>query len=501
MSARSVPSLTNQAFFLILARIAGFIISLALPMLLARAMSQREYGLFKQSFLVITTFVGILPLGVGMSAFYYLAREEARHRSAIINIVVFHTLAGFVPFILLLLFPGLLGLAFRDGHEVVASAPMIGLIVLVTMVSSLLETVATAYQDVRWSTVFLVGAQLSKAIFMLSATLINPSLNNLLRAALFHALVEGAVLIWYLNKIFPQYWKAFDLSFFREQLSYALPLGAAGLLYIMQTELPNYFVSWQFGAAAFATYANGNFQVPLLGLIRDSMSSVLLSRTSGLQQTGDREEILQLNQRVTRKLMLIYFPAFALLQICGRELIVFFYGANYASSWPIFRINLFLLLFNVFINDPVLRAFAQYRYYLVILRCIIFVLLLPALFLLSRANGLEGAMAAVVGLAIAERIILLAWVNRILGATRRDYAEMARVAAPIALASAMGALAAWGVRMATPNLPPIQSLAVAGTVFALANLGATLALRILNQDEIDLIRRQMVRFDPRLRSH
>ena len=59
MSARRIPSLTNQAFFLIVARFIGFVISLALPMLLARVMSQREYGLFKQAFLITTTLVGI----------------------------------------------------------------------------------------------------------------------------------------------------------------------------------------------------------------------------------------------------------------------------------------------------------------------------------------------------------------------------------------------------------------------------------------------------------
>lgn len=70
MTGRKIPSLASQAFFLAAAKTAGFVISLVLPMLLARALNQREYGLFKQAFLVTSTLVGILPFGMGMSAFY-----------------------------------------------------------------------------------------------------------------------------------------------------------------------------------------------------------------------------------------------------------------------------------------------------------------------------------------------------------------------------------------------------------------------------------------------
>ena len=69
-------SLTAQAFWLLVAKTLGFMFAFALPVLLTRTLSQNEYGLFKQLFLVTTTAVALLPLGFGMSAFYYLPRES-----------------------------------------------------------------------------------------------------------------------------------------------------------------------------------------------------------------------------------------------------------------------------------------------------------------------------------------------------------------------------------------------------------------------------------------
>jgi O-antigen/teichoic acid export membrane protein len=500
MSGRKIPSLTNQTVFLTAAKTVGFFISLILPMLLARKLSPREYGSFKQAFLIVGTLAGVLPFGVGMSAFYYLARESHQHRSAVINILVFHALMGGFAFAALLLYPRVLLTIFPDGSALVANAHWIGLLIFITITSTLLETVATAYQDVHYSTMFLIGAQISKAVFMLSAVIINPSLQNLLRAALLQAFLEGAVLLWYLNLRFPRYWTAFDPAFFYRQLHYALPIGFASLLYIGQTELPSYFVSWSFGAAAFAVYANGNFQVPLLGILRESISSVLLARTSGLQHDGMIEEIRQLNFRVTRKLMLVYFPAFALLEVCGRDLLILFYGPQYSGSWPIFRINLILLPFNIFVNDPVLRAFAEHRYVLVILRCVNVVLMVPGIWFLSKTFGLTGTMAAVVGFSILERSVLVYWVSRILGSPGAEFVALWRAGLRIGACAAVAAGFAFVTRAVFVGHKPLISLVVVGSIFALADVAAIFFSGALIPEEIGLLRHYTARlFGSRLK--
>ena len=48
-------SLTVRALWLLVAKILAFALSIALPLLLVRRLSQQEFGLYKQAFLVVGT--------------------------------------------------------------------------------------------------------------------------------------------------------------------------------------------------------------------------------------------------------------------------------------------------------------------------------------------------------------------------------------------------------------------------------------------------------------
>src|ERR1700677_3049395 len=87
-------SLTWRVSWLTFAKTVGFAFSIALPLLLVRRLDREQYGLFKQAFLIVTTAMTVLPLGVPMSAFYFLARESTRRRETVLNIVMFHVAVG-----------------------------------------------------------------------------------------------------------------------------------------------------------------------------------------------------------------------------------------------------------------------------------------------------------------------------------------------------------------------------------------------------------------------
>src|SRR5450755_2463259 len=69
-------SLAWRVSWLTFAKTAGFAFSIALPLLLVRRMDREQYGLYKQAFLIVTTAMTVLPLGVPMSAFYFLPRDS-----------------------------------------------------------------------------------------------------------------------------------------------------------------------------------------------------------------------------------------------------------------------------------------------------------------------------------------------------------------------------------------------------------------------------------------
>src|SRR2546426_12350286 len=84
-------SLTARTSWLVAAKTLAFVFTMAIPLLLVRRMPQRDFGLYKQIFLVINSAVTMLPLGFGMTAFYFLPREEQRRNQTVFNIVFFTT--------------------------------------------------------------------------------------------------------------------------------------------------------------------------------------------------------------------------------------------------------------------------------------------------------------------------------------------------------------------------------------------------------------------------
>ena len=69
-------SLTKRAAWILFAKLLAFSFNIALPLLLVRRLSLSEFGLYKQSFLVVGTVSTILPLGFAMTAYYFLPREK-----------------------------------------------------------------------------------------------------------------------------------------------------------------------------------------------------------------------------------------------------------------------------------------------------------------------------------------------------------------------------------------------------------------------------------------
>src|SRR5271154_4712015 len=107
-------SLTWRVSWLTFAKTGGFAFSIALPLLVGRRMDREQYGLYKQAFLLVTTAMTVLPLGVPMSAFYFLPRETTRRRETVLNIVLFHVAVGVLACGALALDPSILTAIFDD---------------------------------------------------------------------------------------------------------------------------------------------------------------------------------------------------------------------------------------------------------------------------------------------------------------------------------------------------------------------------------------------------
>ncbi len=402
--AAEKKSIKEQSAWLLIAKTVAFAFSFLLPLLVVRYLSRESVGLYRESFLVITNAVNILPLGFSMSAYYFLARETERRAAAIFNILLFNLIVGGAACLMLFARPDLLGNLFQS-EELTRLAPQIGVVIWLWVFSTFLETVAIANQETRLATAFIVLAQFSKTVLMVGAVVFFASVESFLYAAMFQGALQTVVLLVYLNSRFSGFWKDFRPRFFAEQMIYAVPFGLAGILYILQNNIHNYFVGYKFSAAEFAVYAYGLFQVPLVMMLGESVGSVLIPRMTELQAKNEKREIIRLTTRAMSKLAFVYFPVYVFLLVTAQTFIVTLFTTEYLASVPIFVINLTLLPLGILISDPIVRAYSELGRFLLALRFFILIGLTATLYYGLASFDMSAMIAVAVGAILIEKII------------------------------------------------------------------------------------------------
>jgi O-antigen/teichoic acid export membrane protein len=433
-------SLKAQSAWLLVAKIVGFSLSFMLPLTIVRYLAQDAVGHYREAFQVIMNAVIILPLGVSMSAYYFLAREtENRRGAAIFNILLFNFVVGGLACLFLFLYPQSLGNIFQS-DEVTRLAPKIGVVIWIWVFSTFLETIAIANQEAKVATAFIIAAQFSKTVLMGSAVLVYGTVEALVYAAMIQGIIQTIILLNYLVRRFSGFWRQFDFSFLRQQLAYAIPFGLAGILWIAQSDIHNYFVGYKFSSADFAIYAYGCFEIPLIAMLGESVTSVLIPRMNALQLVGDREEMIRLTTRAMQKLAFFYFPIYVFFVITAGTFIVTLFTDKYEASVPVFIINLTLLPFSIFITDPIVRSYKELGRLFLLTRMLVLISLVAVLYYGLRDFAMTGMIASAVGAIVIEKFIASAMVVRKLGVGMKHLPLLKNIAKTAVISAFAGAV-------------------------------------------------------------
>ncbi len=484
-------SLTSRASWVFLARLSSFVFAIILPLILTRQLSQEDYGVYKVVFLVVSMASAMLPLGMNIGAFYFLSREGEDRKATILNILLFLATAGTLGGGAVSLFPETL--TFITGDDSIESlAPWVGLLIAFWVVGMFLEVAPIANQEPRLGSMLMLATSLTRTGMFVSSALVFATVPALIFAALLQIVVQIVVLLVYLARRFPGFWKAFDQQLLRRQLSYALPFGAAGLLYILQTDVHNYFVSHEFGPAVFAIYSIGCLQMPLVGMLTEAAASVLLPRIVELRSDDDTEGIIQVTMRAARKMSVAFLPIYGLLTVMGEEVITLLFTERYLASLPIFRINLLMLLFNFLPTDPIMRAYPQYRYPMLVLMAAVVFVLMGTLAWITPVFGTVGVISIVVFVRFIVRLIVVIGLARALG-FGRAHGCLFRDIGKAAIAAAAAMLVAGLLRWALADFGSITRLTVCGTAFATAYATMLFVQRVPEKDEVALVRRILLK--------
>lgn len=480
-------SLMVGASWLLAAKTLAFVITTALPLLLVRRLTQTEFGYYKQLFLLFQSAMNWLPFGMNMSLFYFLPRAKGRDEKAntIFGVLIFYSVTTSIAGACLILHPAFLQDLFHS-QPLTNLGRQIGFTLVPYVITSLFESILVANSETRLSAIVIVGVNIARTLSIIAAALIWGTIGAILSSLSIFLVIQSVWLFSYLHSRFGKFWQHFRWHLLWAQLSYALPLGVAGLVWNLQMDLHNYFVSHYYDAALYAIYSIGCFQLPLVGILGDSVGSVLIPRVSSLQSTGSISEIVSLTMKAMRGLAAVYAPLFAFMFVAANQFIGVLFP-RYLASVPIFRINLLMVLLGIVAVDPIVRAFKTERFWMLKMNITLLVALIGALFLGITRFGLTGAIACVVIIQYTNRMLIVARVSRLLGVRWGDIRQLkdvgkilvAAAAAGLVIFLLLGPMARWGA---------LASLMMCCIVFGAVYLVALVLLKVPAEPEIDWFR-------------
>ncbi len=483
--------LARRAALLAVANVAAFALAFLLPLVLVRTLDQTEFGLYKQAFQIIVTAISLLGLHVATSAYYFMPRYPDRKPQVAINILIFHSAVGAAVALLFALYPEWVTAIFKS-DDLVPYIPLIGLAIFLWLVSSLLEVVAVADGRIRMASVLIVVVQLVKSLLLIGAGLIFGTIHAIVVAAVIQGAAQCVILFAYLYTRFGRFWASFDKPLLKAQLANALPFGFGALVFATQSDLNKYFVAHYFDPTGFAIYSVGCFQIPLLMVLVDSVSSVLIPEVARLELTGDYKSIIIVWTGVMRRLSLFFAPTCVFLYVCRYEFITTLFTTKYIDAVPVFTVNLIGVMLLVTVTGPVLRAFDEFKYFRLKLYLILIPVTSAALYFGIKAAGLFGAITADVSVQLLAIAITMTVIARKLRITLADLRYVAPILKTAISATAAGFLA-FTIRLVMTEAHPIVTLAVCASAFGLVYLALAFITGTVTDGEKDELRRALLK--------
>lgn len=328
---------------------------------LARVFTKNDYASYRQTFLAYTFAVPFVTLGFTQALYYFLPGEEKRTRGVLVENMLW-LLGGGVLLGLFLLLGGNRLLAIRFNNPDLGS--LLLLLVpypLFMLPAASLAACLMACNRTEQVAGFNVGSRLLMLVAIVVPCMLWPTPTTAIIGTVLGAAVTTVVALMLMFRAcnvgdWRPTWRGI-----RQQIRFSVPLGLATLVGTVSVTLDQVMVAAICNPDIFAIYVNGAIEIPLIGMITGSVTSVLMVDYVRLLKEGHISETVKLIHRAMVKCAVILFPAMIFLMCIAPELMSFVFGAPYINSAIPFRIYLLMLPVRIFTFGAVLQAAGHSR--------------------------------------------------------------------------------------------------------------------------------------------
>ncbi len=411
-----MSELSKQAGILSLSEFFRFFIKTIIGIALARLLSPADLGTYRQLFLIYTTVSAVLLLGIPQSLLYFMPKaQDAAEQGKIIKRTLFMAvLLSIVCAAGMFLCRGLVANKFNN-PQLLRLLPLFALYPISMFYTQIYSSILLGMKEAVKAASFTIFAIFSDLVLILGTALFTRNLRFIVMGVLAASFIQLSYAMIKLSGLKALKQKL-DLRGIQIQLNYALPLGLSSLVGMLSIQLDKIMVSGFFTPEQFAVFSVGAMELPLIGILANSVNAVILPSLS----SSSKSEGGTLYSAAVRKNALIILPLAMLFYLLAEPLMVFLYGVAYADAAQYFKIYLFTLPLRVATYGIIFQALGKTR---IILINASFALLANAIlnYLLIRKMGMAGAALATVIVSWLSVAFYLVIMKQVLKLELRSY--------------------------------------------------------------------------------
>jgi len=484
---------TSQATWIGIGSLFSFLFSIVSSAILSRYLTKGDYGTYKQVMYVYNTLLSVFTLGLPLAYSYFLPRVTLGEGRVLVNKLNGAFLVLGAAFSLILfLGADFFGSILKNSDlarniRIFSPAPIL---ILPTM--GLQGTLAT-YKQTIWNAVYVISSRIIMLLVVaLPVALYKADCETAMYGFIIAHIITLILAVLIQNIPFKGVRKEMCGITYKDIFNYSIPLMVAGLLGVGISAADQFFVSRYFGQDVFAEFANGNFELPFVGMVISAAGTVLLPVFSRMISTGTEiSNIIDLWKRTAIKSAYIIYPLVIFFWFFASDTMILLYGEKYALSSVYFRIALVVNFFTMIQFYPLILALGKTKPYAIVHMVVFVAVWLLEFISVKTINSAYAITGISVLCRIAKIILMFNVVATSIGVSMRHLLPYGKLTI-IFLSCLVTGFASWGIVRLLPFAEiRLLSLTLGFALFTLLTLMVSKPLHI---NYVDLLKPVLSKF-------
>lgn len=348
---------SRQAAWIAVGSLTSFAFGIVSSMILSRYLPKADYGTYKQVLYVYETLLVIFTLGLPRAYSYFLPRVDIGQAKSLIKKISFiFLLLGSSMSLSLFFCADYIGVLLKNS-DLSDALRMFSIVPTMMLPTMGLDGILATFKRAKLMAFYNAVTKIAMLLFVaLPVILFNmgykEAICGFVIASVFSFLLAELLIYYPLRHLSSD---RCQISY-KEIFTFSLPLLFASMWGIIQISADSFFVSRYFGKEIFAEFANGNMDLPFVGMIVGACATVLSPVFSKLSSKGvnPQTDIMPLWKNTFEKSAMLIYPLVLYFIVFADVLMVILYGKQYEISSSYFIIRSIVSFFNVIAIGPLL---------------------------------------------------------------------------------------------------------------------------------------------------